>query len=123
MPASTDLREGLAEAFDTLASEFQEGAVVKLLKPSTTANEFAEIRTVEDKRFFEYSNFRKNSLLEIADTSEQLTDDIQNATHVSIDDVVYVIRTGDTLEPAGTNPVWQLYLDIFERHDHYVSQV
>ncbi len=120
MPASTDLREGLAEAYDTLASEFQYGAVVKLLKPSTTANEFAEIRTVTDKRFFEYSNFRKNTLLEIADTSSQLTDDIQNATHVSIDDVVYVIKTADTLEPSGTNPVWQLFLDLYERRDGYV---
>jgi len=123
MPASTALRNGLAKAFNTLSREFQNGAVVKLLKPSTVANEFTEIRTVTDKRFFEYSNFRRNTLLEIADTSSQLADDIQDATHVSIDEVVYTILTGDTLEPSGTNPVWQLFLDLIEREKGYVSQI
>lgn len=118
MPASTDLREGLAEAFDTLSDEFQNAVVVKLLKPSTTADIFDEVRTVTSKRFFEYSNYRQNTLLEIADTSAQLTTDVNLATHVSIDSDIYSIKQGDTLPPSGTNPVWQIFLDLVERGNY-----
>lgn len=122
MPASTDLREGLAEAYDTLSDEFQYGVTVKLLKPSTDGTDaFTEIATISSKRFFEYSNFRKDFLLEIADTGTQLTSDIQAATHVKIDNDVYVIKAGDTLAPSGTNPVWQIYCDLFERSGHYAA--
>lgn len=121
MPAETDLREGLAEAYDVLSEEFQPTAVVKLLKPSETADTFDEIRTIYSKRFFEYSNFRKNTLLEIADNSSGLTDDMAEATHVSINTDIYVIIQGDTLPPSGTNPVWQLFLDLFERRGHYAT--
>lgn len=121
MPASTDLREGLAEAYDTLADEFQNGVSVTLLKVSSTVDSFDTVRVISSKRFFEYSNFRKNTLLEIADTSAQLTIDMGLATHVSIGSEVYVIRSGDTLPPSGTNPVWQLYLDLFEKSNKWVA--
>jgi hypothetical protein len=146
MPASDDLREGLAEAFDVLSDEFQSGAVVTLLRASTTDASFELVLEIETKRFFEYSNFRKNTLLEIADTSDELTDAIRASTHVSINtneesqeavtingeaitingeavtigDMgsgdIYLILQGDTLKPGGTNPVWQLYLELMPRN-------
>lgn len=208
MPASDDLRDGMGEAFDALAAEFENGVVVTLLKvpevdslviagagtstangtvqydgelnskPSyvytvgddpqvegcywdvtltdqwvigtnadyfstddvdypwqvttwqadngtlpvptvTRSNAFADVLTISTKRFWEYSNFRKNTLLEIGDTSAAITAAMAEATHVSIDDDIYTIIAGDTLPPSGTLPVWRIYLDLFERRDHY----
>lgn len=123
MPASDDLRDGMAEAFDALSEEFQAHAVVTMLKVSDTDDEFTEIMVLENKRFFEYSNFRKNTLMEIADASVELTETMADATHVRIDNdnesTVYTIIAGDTIAPSGTQPFWQLYLDLFERRTHY----
>jgi hypothetical protein len=115
MSATDDLQAGLGEAYDTLSQEFQPNVTVTLLQASASADEFDSLLEVTSKRFFEYSNFRKNTLLQIADTSSDLTTAMASATHVSIDSVVYVIRNGDTLPPSGTNPVWMLYLDLFEK--------
>ncbi len=146
MPASESLRKGLGKAFDALSAQFQSGAVVTLLKASETDASFETVLTIETKRFFEYSNFRKNTLLEIADTSDELTEAIQASTHVAINtnesseeavtingepitingeevtigDMgtgdIYLILQGDTLKPGGTNPVWQLYLELMPRN-------
>ena len=209
MPASDDLRDGMGEAFDALAGEFQNGVVVKLLKvpeveslviagagtasvngtvqydgeldgkasyvyavgddptedgvywatskwfitvasvdlygsnddvdypwqattwetvegvanvPTVTrSNAFAEVLTISTKRFWEYSNYRKNTLLEIGDTSTALTNAMAEATHVSIDSDIYTIIAGDTLPPSGTLPLWRIYLDLFERRTHYTA--
>jgi hypothetical protein len=115
MTASVDIREGLAEAFDVLSEEFQASATVTLLKVSTTTDAFETVLVISTKRFWEYSNFRRNTLLEIADTSSQLTTAMAAATHVSINSDIYIILEADTLPPSGTNPVWQIYLDLFER--------
>lgn len=119
MPASTDIREGMAEAFDALTEEFQNGVSVTLQKVSESSDVFEDVLVISSKRFFEYSNFRKNTLLRIADTSSQLTAAMASATHVEIGSDVYVILQGDTLPPAGVNPVWQIYLELFEPRDHY----
>lgn len=121
MSATVALRKGLAKAFDALAAQFIPGVTVTLLEESATANEFTEIVTIESKRFFEYSNFRKNILLQIADDSSDLTLAIQTATHVSINDEVYIIAQGDTLAPSGTNPVWQLFLERPEHRSQYAT--
>ncbi len=123
MPASDDLRDGMAEAFDALSEEFQADAVVTLLKVSDTDDEFTDIMVLDRKRFFEYSNYRKNTLMEIADATLELTETMGDATHVRIDNpaesTVYTIIAGDTLPPSGTQPFWQIYLDLFERRDRY----
>jgi hypothetical protein len=121
MSASDDIRDGLAEAFDVLSTEFQPNVVVTLLKQSATADVFDTVLVISSKRFFEYSNFRKNTLLQIADTSSALTTAMGLATHVSIDSTVYVIRDADTLPPSGTNPVWMLYLDLFEKSQRWTN--
>lgn len=119
MPASTDIREGMAEAFDALTEEFQNGVSVTLQKVSESSDAFEDVLVISSKRFFEYSNFRKNTLLRIADTSSQLTTAMASATHVEIGSDVYVILQGDTLPPTGIQPYWQLFLDLYERRDHY----
>lgn len=123
MPASDDIREGMAEAFDVLSAEFLDGVTVKLLKVSEDYDEFDEVLEIESKRFFEYSNYRKNFLLEIADDSEALTEAVAEATHVKVDDTVYVIIAGDTKPPSSTDVTWKIFCDLFERNanTHYAD--
>lgn len=126
--AAYDLMQGLAEANDALAEQFQYGVTVKLCYVDPTTNVFTDLLTVTSSRFFEYSNYRKNTLLEIAIEGDTFMDEFSTttmseymalATHVKIDSDVYVIRQGDTLPPSGTNPVWQIYLDLFESDRQY----
>lgn len=114
MSANVDIREGMAEAFDVLSEEFIPGVTVTLLVASDVYGEYDDILEVASKRFFEYSNYRKNFLLEIADDSDELTDAIEQSTHVRIDDDVYVIVEGDTVPPTSTDTTWKIYCDRFE---------
>ena len=125
MPASTDIREGIAEAFDVLSDEFINGCTVTLLRTSENYDEFDTVLVVTSKRFFEYSNYRKNFLLEIADDSDDLTAALGNstdelsATHVQVDDDIYIIRAGDTTPPKSTDVTWKVYCDAFEQKARY----
>jgi hypothetical protein len=119
MPASTDIREGVGEAFDALSDEFLVGVTIKLCSQTAGADTFTDLLTVTSKRFFEYSNFRKNFLLEIADDSSTLTTAMAAATHVKIGTEVYIIIAGDTVAPMATDPTWKIYVDRFERPAHW----
>jgi len=122
MPASTDLREGLAEAFEVLAEEFQNGVTVKLCSQTSNADTFTDLLTVSTKRFWEYSEYRKQLILQIADADSSLTIAMVSATHVKIDSTVYEIQNADTLPPAGTNPVWTIYATLYaDRVGHYTN--
>lgn len=113
MSAHNALRKGLGVAYNVLSRQFLPDAVITLLKASQTYGEYDDVLEIESKRFFEYSNFRQNFLLEIADTSSTLTDAIAQATHVRIDDDIYIINQGDTTAPKGTDVTWKLYCDRF----------
>ncbi len=127
MSAHDALRNGIATAHNVLVRQFMPGTVVKLLAVSETYGEYDEVLTISSKWFFEYSNFRKNFLLEIADTSDALTNALGNdteqltATHVRIDDDIYVINSGDTTPPKGTDVTWKVYCDLFERKARFES--
>lgn len=108
--------------FDTLTPLFFDNATeLKLLKQSDATNVFDEITTLDDSWFFQYSEFRQNFLLQISRDDDDLTEEIQEATHVQIDDDVYVIRTGDTLPPKGTDVTWKLFCERFAARSQFQS--
>ncbi len=121
MPASVDIQEGMAEAFNVLSEEFLDGVTVTLCKVSDTSDEFTDILTIHSKRFFEYSSFRKNFLLEIADDHTDLREAIADATHVLVDNTYYVIIANDTMPPSSTDVTWKIFCDLFERPGHYTT--
>lgn len=125
MPASTDIQEGIAEAFEALGEEFFENVTVTLCKASTTANEFVDLMDIGaeigPKWIFEYSQFRQNFLLQISADEAVLTNAIAEATHVQVDNDYYVIRTGDTLPPKGTDPTWKLFCDRFTKRAQFAN--
>jgi len=119
MPAHTDIQEGLAEAFDALRDEFFDPLTeVSLMKVSATTNTFETVEVISTKWFFEYSEYRQNFKLEIA-MGWELADSVAEATHVQVDDDVYVIRNGDTLEPKGTDVTWKLFCDRFTQRGQF----
>ncbi len=121
MPASDDLQDGLGEAFDTLSDEFLSGVTVKLCRADATSDAFEDLLTVSSKRFFEYSNFRKNFLLEIADDAGALTTAMTSATHVKINSDYYAIRQEDTTPPQSTDATWKVYVDKIDRPQNFVT--
>lgn len=94
-------------------------AEVTLLKVSATTNLFEEVETIANSWFFEYSRFRQNFLLEIARDDQTLTDAMAEATHVRIDDDVYVIREADTLPPKGMDVSWKIFCDRFVERSQF----
>lgn len=120
MPASTDLREGLAEAFDALAEEFNNGLTITLCAVTQNPDDFDPLYTVPDSRFFEYSNYRKNFLLEIASNAAAITTAMASATHVKVGSEYFPIIAGDTVEPTTSDATWKIFVERFEhRHTHY----
>ncbi len=92
---------------------FPADSVLKLLKESETADDFDVILTILDDWYLKYSDFRQTFKLSIARNSDDFTGIITQATHVSVNDDVYVIRQADTLKPMGELPVWQLACERF----------
>ena len=125
MSAHTALRNGIGTAFNVLSTQFMPDTVITLLRASENYDEFDTVLVVTSKRFFEYSNYRKNFLLEIADDSDDLTAALGNstdelsATHVQVDDDIYIIRAGDTTPPKSTDVTWKVYCDAFEQKARY----
>lgn len=124
MPDAHDaIQEGLGVAFSTLKDLFFEsGTEVLLLKPTNDAErEFEVVWQVTDKWFFEYSAYRQNFLLEIAEDSTDLDDNIPQATHIQIDSDVYEISQSDTLPPKGTDVTWKVFCTRYARRANYAA--
>jgi hypothetical protein len=146
MNAHVAIRTGMAAAFNALSGVFLPEVTVALLKISATDDQFELVRTISSKRFFTYSNYRKNALLQIADSSSALTTAMEDATHVAITTPdsptepvtlngepvtingleitigmgdIYVIRRGDVTPPTGTDPTWKIFVDRFEDSGRY----
>lgn len=115
MPAHDDIREGLAEAFNALSDEFMPKSVVTLLKPSDTLAEYETIFDIQTNRFVEFTENRTKLLLEIAASYDDLTDTIAEATHIQVDDDIYLISVADTVVPKSTDVTWKLFGDLETR--------
>jgi hypothetical protein len=118
------LLEGAVTVNDALRELFFEtGTAVEFLKAGNT-EEFLFIDSRESGWWLEYSNFRRNFLLEIAE-AEDISDGIDlavtmaEATHIRIGDDVYVINDGDTIPPKGTDVSWKIYCDKFTKRGNY----
>jgi phosphoglucomutase len=120
---STKLIKSRKKVFDKLRKKFFPNTTeVILLKQSATANQFDQIEILYDSWWFVYSQYRQNFLLEIAkDDPDSINLSMAEATHISIDGDVYVIRTGDTLRPKGTDATWKIYCDRFPERSQFKS--
>lgn len=99
----------------TKVSKKLEGSVsVKLLKVKDDADEYETIRTLTENVFFEYADNRKTVNVEIGADSEQLTSDIEEATHIEVAGETFFIRRGDTTSPSSTDVTWKLTGEAFE---------
>lgn len=120
MSAHSEIREGIAEAFNALNVEFfPDDQEVTLLKQSLTTRVFETVEVVSSNWFLENpTNFRDSFLLQIAE-DWSLTDSIEAATHVQVGDRVFVIRKGDTIEPKGTSVMWQMFCDLYNERGQF----
>lgn len=114
------LLEGAATVNDALKELFFEaGTEVEFLKASETADEFDVVDTVTEKWWLEYSNFRKNFLLEVAEDATFLADTMSQATHIRIGDEVYVINRRDVTPPQGTDVTWKIFCDRYTKRGNF----
>ena len=121
MSTPSDIRDGIADAFAALRDEFfPDNPTVTLLQQSESVDDYDELLII-DKWFLEYSDFRKNWALQIADDSSELTDAIQAATHVSVGADIYVIAKADTTPPQGTDVLWSLYCTRYFNRAQYAG--
>ena len=105
------IRGAIGQAFNAMRDVFiEEATTVKLLKQTDNADTFTAIATLADKWFFEYQAFRQQFVLQIADSSTGLTEDVNEATHVQLSDgAVYVITQADTVAPTANDFTWKLF--------------
>lgn len=95
---------------------------ISLLKPSTSANEFETVAELEGKWFFEYSDYRKQFILEIASLDETLEENIGEATHLDMGpDGIFVIVKADVTPPVGTDVTWKIACEKFTKRGQFQS--
>lgn len=97
--------------------------MVKLLCVSEDSDEFETVREITENVFFEFEDNRKKVALQVAEDSQELTDDMNQATHIEIDDEIFVINAGDTIPPSMTDVTWKLSGDLYERKQAQYSRL
>lgn len=109
-----DIIAAKAEEYNALREVyFPPESVLMLQKPSETENEFETLDYLSSDWYLKYSEYRQQFRLMIARNDWNFTETIKQATHVSINDEVYIVKSADTIPPQGTEPVWQLFCERF----------
>jgi hypothetical protein len=119
MALRQELTEVVGEVFTDLADEFESGFTVKLLRTSADYDEFDELLTLTSNVFFEYENDRKRVRVEVGRDDDELTEAMQEATHLEIADKIWEINRGDTFPPSSTDVTWKLTGELNTRDVSY----
>lgn len=114
MSVIDEMIEGRRELNDALREEFMPpDSRLEFLKPSTTAREFEIVLTFYYGWFLKYNEFRQETRVELATNEVFEKEQLRTATHIKINDDVYVIAQGETIEPQGTKPYWYFFCNLF----------
>ena len=124
-----DIQAAMGDVFDTLRGNifFDASDRLWLLKASLTSDAFDDVCEITSGWFFEYDEFRQAMRIKIAKNYDELTEAMDESTHIRIesgveDDVrsdIYRIRTADTVPPLGTDVFWKLFAERFETQEAY----
>lgn len=124
MRGHTALQKGLAKANNALRGVFMDPDVtITLLKPADDENEYEALLELE-KDWFLFGNGRR-VLFEISRDDDQLTDAMDAATHIAVDNSIFRIVDGNELSdeaispPIGINVMWRFYADRFDGSRHF----
>jgi hypothetical protein len=110
MSVITDLIEGRKELNDALREEFMpENSRIEFLKPKENAREFETVLTFYYGWFLKYNKYRQETEVELATDEVFEKEQLRTATHLKINEDVYVITQGETIEPQGVKPYWTFY--------------
>jgi hypothetical protein len=124
MTVLEEIIEAKAEEFNALRDVFfPPESILKLLKISDTENDYETVDVLDRDWYLKYSEYRQAFKLSIARDYFDFIEDVRIATHVAVNDEIYVIRDGDTLPPQGSNPVWTLYCERFESKAGFSSLI
>jgi len=100
---------------------FPENSYLKMLKPSVTAREFEVLETYYFNWYLKYSDFRQSFVLTLAIDEPFSNDKLPEATHLSINEEVYVITQGETMHPIGETPFWAFFCERFAGQNQYTA--
>ncbi|MCA1589175.1 MAG: hypothetical protein LC734_02050 [Acidobacteria bacterium] len=113
----------VAKVFDKLRNGkvFNPSDTLTLLKADVNEREYAEVLEVSGSWYLSYDKFRKSPKLSIADTSEDITIAMAEATHFRINDNVYVIDDGGKLAPIGGSIMWTVFGERDAKRSNHVE--
>lgn len=110
----------MAKANNALRGVFMDPALtMTLLKPAEDENEYEILLELEKDWFFKWDASSQNFRFEIARDDDQLTDAMDAATHIAVDNDIYRIADGDTLPPVGIDVMWRIYAERFDGSRHF----
>lgn len=120
MPARTDIRDGIAEAYNVLSEEFLAGLTISLAKYDDATGSYNTLVVLTKNRFFEAYDrepsikeaiWRGGYVLKISDESSTISVAMRTATHVVVGSTFYIINRTDSMPPTSTEPEWVIYCD------------
>jgi len=116
----TALQKGLAKANNALRGVFMDPDVtITLLKPAEDENEYEALLELDSAWFLKWDGLSQRFRFEIARDDDQLTDAMDAATHIAVDNDIYRIADGDTVPPIGVDVMWRIYAERFDGSRHF----
>lgn len=115
------LLRGSAKVNDAMRKAFMpDTTVITLCRPSETENDYEVVLEIDNLWAPpSYDRTRQQFVFEIARDDDQLTEAMDAATHLAVNNDIYAISDGDTVPPLGTDVAWKLYCTRFESGDRF----
>lgn len=110
----TEYTDAIATVNDELRTLFMpDNSTLLLLKPNDTTDTFDTITTVSGAWLAEYQEYRNQMRIEVSNITSEFKAFAIQATHLKVNDDVYMISQGDTITPQGFDPFWVFFGELF----------
>lgn len=121
MSLRDDVIEIAADVFTDISFELTGETDATLLEVAESTGQYETAYVIQGKWFFDNNKQipsvfadagrHSNSLMYVAEDSEDMKTAMERATHIRISDQEYVINRPDSLAPTIAFPLWQIYCD------------
>lgn len=108
-----DLTLKIASVYTKVLNRFFDNTDLEFLKIDEDTDAYSQVWLLSDSWFLTYDRDRQKFKVEVAINEDDFNGEVVSATHIKVNDDIYVITQADTVRPFGIDFTWKFYCDRF----------